>query len=575
MAVCDEDAWNFCYVLPSQHDNIDVDEIEIVVPNALQMGWCESPPFFCAASETARDTIQALLATDSLPEHIFEGKMMDNAIFAEGIAFDDDTITLIEVFVDDFIGMTNGGTEDHLRHVSRAMLHGVHSIFPPPDASGHDGEDPIAQKKLDNGDGDWQYVKEILGWIIDGEQYTIQLPLEKCQKITALIKAIVKSPRCHLKKFQVLAGKLQHASYGIPGGAGLFSPIDMAATQAKDDIVHITEHLKATLQDWRALVNSFKTTPTPIELLLADWPNYINYTDACGIGAGGVATPGLNSILHTVWQLEWPEDIKEMMRKHIITINDLELAAMVLGWLVLEYLCSSLEFCHIGMFCDNTSAVSWATKMRTSKSIPAARLLRFLALRQRTRQTSSLLPLYIVGDDNEMADVPSRAFNDGKFAEVQKSLTNYFNAHFPLPQNGSWTEFKVPESISSPVISCLRGEQLPMEQLTRLKKIGKNTGAIGPNIAPLSKSTHSCKKLQNWNKSFSQQDLQPGSGQALTVSEIKSKFKASRKRSQPSARPLNWQENKVRCTKRQMNTSSLLSGSSKDFAEKIHHQSHN
>jgi len=66
----------------------------------------------------------------------------------------------------------------------------------------------------------------------------------------------------------------------------------MAATQAKDDMVIMTEHLKATLQDWRALVNSFKT---------------------CDIGAGGVATPGLNSIMHTVWQLEWPEDIKEMM----------------------------------------------------------------------------------------------------------------------------------------------------------------------------------------------------------------------------------------------------------------------
>ena len=146
-----------------------------------------------------------------------------------------------------------------------------------------------------------------------------------------------------------------------------------------------------------------------------------------------------------------------------------KLAAMVLGWLVLEYLCPSLTFCHIGMFCDNTSAVAWTKKMRTSKSIPAARLLRFLALRQRTRQTSSLLPLYIVGKDNEMADVPSRAFNDGKFAEVQQSLTNYFNLHFPLPQNASWKEFKVPESISLPVISCLRGEQLPMEQLCRIK----------------------------------------------------------------------------------------------------------
>jgi len=74
MAVGNEDAWNFCYVLLSENDNIDMDEIEIVIPNAVQMGWCESPPFFCAASETARDTIQALLEMDCLPEHIFEGK---------------------------------------------------------------------------------------------------------------------------------------------------------------------------------------------------------------------------------------------------------------------------------------------------------------------------------------------------------------------------------------------------------------------------------------------------------------------------------------------------------------------
>jgi len=71
MAVDNEDAWNFCYVLPSVPNNIDVDEIKIVVPNALRMGLCESPPFFCAASETARYTIQALLEKDCLPEHIF------------------------------------------------------------------------------------------------------------------------------------------------------------------------------------------------------------------------------------------------------------------------------------------------------------------------------------------------------------------------------------------------------------------------------------------------------------------------------------------------------------------------
>jgi len=46
MAVDNKDVWNFCYELPSENDDIDVDKIETVVANALQMGWCESPPFF-------------------------------------------------------------------------------------------------------------------------------------------------------------------------------------------------------------------------------------------------------------------------------------------------------------------------------------------------------------------------------------------------------------------------------------------------------------------------------------------------------------------------------------------------
>ncbi len=46
--------WNFVYVLhqlPNQ-------PIYLVVPTSLQMGWVESPPFFGAASETARDVAQ-------------------------------------------------------------------------------------------------------------------------------------------------------------------------------------------------------------------------------------------------------------------------------------------------------------------------------------------------------------------------------------------------------------------------------------------------------------------------------------------------------------------------------------
>ena len=46
MEVSDDNAWNFCYVLPSLHQRKSLDGVKIVVPNNLKMGWCEIPAFF-------------------------------------------------------------------------------------------------------------------------------------------------------------------------------------------------------------------------------------------------------------------------------------------------------------------------------------------------------------------------------------------------------------------------------------------------------------------------------------------------------------------------------------------------
>lgn len=561
MAVNEEDAWNFCYVLPTNNPNCALEDIEIVVPNCLQMGWCESPPFFCAASETARDVIEALLLESQLPSHPFEDEMLSStniSIAANRLQATAMFTNLVEVFVDDFIAATNSTDFKHLQHFSRAMLFGVHSIFPPPEISGHQGEDPISQKKLQQGDGSWTSTKEILGWLIDGANFTLQLLPEKCTIIAKLIKKLCKQQHCSLLKFQELAGKLQHASFGIPGGKGLFSPIHRAL-RTKTQSVTLTPYLKATLKDWRTLVQHMGTNPTPVQVLVSNYPNYIQYTDACALGAGGVITPGLDPMQYWVWQYEWPDDIKKELvtstnRTGKITINDLELAGIVIGWLVLEYVCDDLVFKHIGMFCDNTSAVAWAYKYTTSKSIIAGRLLRLLAIRQRTRQASSLLPLHIAGEDNEMADIPSRAFKNGEFFHAHENLVNYFNSHFPLPKNLCWKEYKVKQKLVSRVISCLRGTQLPMESLHKLPKLGKNIGAIGQNTASFSNLDRTLMTSQLAKNLSSSQDLPQGYAPGLTVTEIKLAFKRSRTRSRPSPRPANWLENKVPSSKKRENT---------------------
>jgi hypothetical protein len=583
MAVNDHNAWNFCYTLPSKSTSTSIDDIEIVVPNSLQMGWCESPPFFCSGTETARDIIDALINSEiDLPHHRFETLMLKEAI-AENLSDtnekEEGEISLLEVFVDDFIGMTNNTSIQHLRKMSRAMIEGIHSVFPPPSISGHNGQDPVSEPKLAKGEGTWAYEKEVLGWILNGQRGTLQLPIAKCQAIRLLIRKILKSKRISLNKFQKLAGKLQHASFGIPGGAGLFSPIQMAMAHSPD-FINITNELVIILEDWRYMIQFLEKHPTSVMQLVIDYPNYIGYSDSCGIGTGGVWTSGTSSISPLLWHMEWPEDIKKDLvtsnnKGGKITMNDLELAGAALNWLVLECQDVQLEHKHIGVFCDNTSAVSWAHKLRTSKSIVAGRLLRMIGMRIHARKASSLTPLNIAGEDNEMADIVSRAFKNGQYFEAGKNLTSYFNSKFPLPQKKSWTEFQIPNALASRVTSCLRGELLPMASLLRLPKIGSNTGNIGPSMPLSAELIPSSQMSLPLKETLSSQPSLQGCGQELTAEELKSRFRESRMRLRPSPRPSNWLDNQVHYTGRKMSTTSPSNALSKGSEGKIQQQSPN
>jgi hypothetical protein len=69
MVVEPDARWNFAYVMPSA----DGQPIRLVIPRALQMGWNESPAYFCATMETARDVAQCWIDSDArLAEHPME-----------------------------------------------------------------------------------------------------------------------------------------------------------------------------------------------------------------------------------------------------------------------------------------------------------------------------------------------------------------------------------------------------------------------------------------------------------------------------------------------------------------------
>ena len=554
MVVSAEDAWNFCYIIPNDDPNASIDDTRIVVPNALQMGWCESPPFFCAASETARDVIASLLDTD-LPPHAFESKMLPTNFDDMALADLYSAVTLIEVFVDDFIACTDSMARETILKITRAMLHGIHSIFPPKDISGHDGGDPISQKKLEKLEGLWQHTKEILGWIIDGANYTIQLPPEKVEKMVTTLKSLSKKKKTRIKDFQKIAGSLHHASMGIPGGRGLFTTIWQAMANAKGGWIKLSPELKATFSDFKWLFQEIANHPINVAQLVPRLPHIQGFTDACKYGAGGVwiipLANGTNRYIY--WAVDFPQTVIDQFEADIISINDLEMAGVLLGWLALEHLLPTLQHVQSGLQCDNSSTVSWTRKF-TARSFRAGHLLRALALRQQICRSAPLLVISIAGLLNDMADVASRFSSSKALQSRSPTLEFYFNTHFK--QTSSWKAFHFPQKLTSLVMSSLLGTRLTLESWRRLPGLVKNTGCTGLVTQKASASTlYSNIPILSSETSLSQPSLR-GSGRATTAAVMKSEYQESLKRYRPSARQSNWLDTKALSTDPPMSTTS-------------------
>ncbi len=178
--MCCEDGeeWNFSYVLPQQSD----EPIRLVVPTSLQMGWVKLPPYFCAALETAQDIAMDYANTGlgSLPTHKCTHYTMGDANASK---LPDKTTTRgqslrysIKVYVDDFMSIVIPTSKAQLDHVANAIMLGIHDVFP---ANIVDSNDPISEKKLEKGEGQYSTLKTLLGFDFDGNHKTMWLEEEK------------------------------------------------------------------------------------------------------------------------------------------------------------------------------------------------------------------------------------------------------------------------------------------------------------------------------------------------------------------------------------------------------------
>jgi hypothetical protein len=333
------DCYNFAYVLPQPPG----EPTRIVVPSAVQMGWVESPGNFCAVTETARDLTEYHVRNETpLPKHPIEEKM--TVVHVPERAREKVPSRLLQCYVDDFCNAaTQSKDGTHIPAISRAAIHSIHSVFPPTEVTGHkDGKPPLSVKKLDKGEGNWEVVKEKVGFIFDGRRRTVRLPKAKAKRYIEETKKLIckRRKKVPIKAFQTVVGKLRHASVILPAAAGFFTPINRALRTDKDGNqprhIGLGEKSEVTeaLSDIVVLIKLLSRRPTHVREILAGVPSYAAFHDAAAEGGGGVWFSLKYAMVPLLWRLPHPDDIRDSVISFdnpsgSITNSDLELAAEV------------------------------------------------------------------------------------------------------------------------------------------------------------------------------------------------------------------------------------------------------
>ena len=249
----------------------------------------------------------------------------------------------------------------------------------------------------------------------------------------------------------------------------------------------------------------------------------------------------------TVFRLPWPPDISANVitddNPHgQLTNSDLEMAGLLLLWLVMEDVCPTLSNAHVALFSDNSPTVHWVQRLAARHSQVAMQLIRALALRLQVATASPLIPLHIAGVNNAMTDIPSRSFGSNKqwHCVNEDSFLTLFNSFFPLPNQASWTVYRPSSAISTRLTSILQMQVTTADVWRRLPRIGRNIGRVGLPTSHLWEWTHTYKEQRMHIKPDCSQVSPPACDPAHTVDESKSKVAQSLARSRPLARRSPW-----------------------------------
>jgi len=391
------------------------------LPLSLPMGWKDSPPYFCAFTETCAD----LVNDPTVPTHChpFTYALPPDTpppppTFAPHAIFPfhphpptSPQLAYTDVYLDDFMQLVQHPGQ---YHAMNSLLSAINQVFRDPASSPRKAI--VSQSKVDKGDATFSTMKRLLGWDINSAALTVHLPCHRRDRLLALLDLFRNRRYATRKQWQKLLGELRSATLALHSSTYLFSILQTPLTRPTKRF-RLSSILKLALQDWTQLIQHMSQHPVHITSIVPHAPHYVTSVDASGIGMGGWWVPTILTAdsQPCIWRYPFPTSI----RHALCTLNnpsgtlcnsDFELAAAILGHTTLLHNTDPLPYTHTLLGTDNSATQAWIKNGSISTTSAPAHLLRQLALTSR-QHDARLTATHVAGDTNLIADLLSRSFH--------------------------------------------------------------------------------------------------------------------------------------------------------------------
>ena len=489
------------------------EEQMVALPFRLPMGWVESIPYFCAATETTADLANAIPVKQWLPLHPMEkiantpplleemsatlsqmtafqsnsscNKLVHNPLLTDHAVLHplQKLVQSTNIYVDNFIMATQGNDVAHLQHLCH-LLHSLDAVFRPIDAFDSEYCKPVlSKKKAPKGNTYLCTCKLILGWVLDLMAHTLELLPHHKEHLQQIFDDLCDKTWVGVLLWQKVLSELCSMAIGIPSSHGLFSMLQEGLKYTDKGQICITQEMCNQLSDFEYLKKDLDQQPTHLSELVPDHPVAVGPHNASGHGMGSVWLPAMtnSNLTPILWQSKFLATITDQLVTYdnpngMITNSDLELASAIAHQDVLQQE-GNCAGCTIVPFTDNMPTLAWQQKGSTSTSGPVAYLLHIASLHQRHYQYLTK-PDFIKGNVNDMADDCSQLWH-----LTDSQLLAYFNHTYP--QTLPWKLVTLQPAMHSALISTLQKQRLLPQSF-----LGKHTqkmviGTFGKHSLPI------------------------------------------------------------------------------------------